>query len=268
MSCHLFPIGHGSFWTCCVTTTALKKTVSKDLSFLRLCIFECSRIEFCFTPFKELRSPSPLVKGLSLKRGRSIWNIFHISCLCLPFAAASVEKFDQNVEIGLAGWFVAKDEQRPICHWAPNFSQLSCLWNSNGASLFVWPTCQCSVQFFFSKFWLLYLYLYTCRHLYLYPPPVSALYSSCSPSSDSLSTVQDLTLDCCLPLEPISRPLSPAAHSILISLQWNASPPFRHLQHLHHQKLLTALLFLMGWEDVAWSWRGKKVAQEFEMVAN
>ena len=166
------------------------------------------------------------------------------------------------------GWVVAKDEQRPICHWAPNFSQLSCLWNSNGASLFVSATCQCSVQFLFSKFWLLYLYLYTCRHLYLYPPPVSALYSSCLPSSDSLPTAQDLTLDCCLPLEPISRPLSPAAHSILISLQWNASPPFRHLQHLHHQKLLTALLFLMGWEDVAWSWRGKKVVQEFEMVAN
>ena len=73
--------------------------------------------------------------------------------------------------------------------------------------------------------------------LSLYRPPVSALYSSCLPSSDSLPTAQDLTLDCCLPLEPISRPLSPAAHSILISLQWNASPPFRHLQYRHLHKI-------------------------------
>ena len=42
----------------CNNNCSGKKTISKDLSFSRLCIFECSRIEFCFTPFKALRSLS------------------------------------------------------------------------------------------------------------------------------------------------------------------------------------------------------------------
>ena len=161
MSCHPFPIGHGSFWTCCVTTTALKKTVSKDLSFLRLCIFECSRIEFCFTPFKALRSQSRWSKVFpSNGEGRFEISFIFFACANL-LRLLRLRNLTRMLKLGWPVGLLLKMSS------AQSVTGLLILVN--------WVVCGTAME-----------------PLSLYRPPVSALYSSSFQSSDSCIHI------CCL----------------------------------------------------------------------